>query len=632
MRTPQPVAPMHRALARRGAGAVVAAARASASRWQAQRAVASVAACTAPWHGVTRLGTHAARLPTATAAQGCRHDAKAPTPARRYLSGTAGTSSAAVAEDYTGSPRMFEQAAAYGGSTAVVSANGDAMTYAELLKLSEALARRILAAAGSTDGSGLQGRSVGFLCTPGVSFVVAQWAAWRAGGTCVPLCVSHPPAELDYVIEDSACGVLIGDADFIEAIRSLASAKGRAVLEIALDGTPVNDEGVTYDGDLPALTFKDGSHIIYTSGTTGRPKGVLHSHRAMQAQITDLVSAWGWSSDDRILHVLPLHHTHGLVNKLACALWSGATCEFMPFSPTAVWDRLASRTGDGRSDITLFMAVPTVYVKLIEAFDAAWPADQSWYAEGARALRLMVSGSAPLPISVLERWRAITGHTLLERYGMSEFGMALSNPLEPESRRRPGCVGQPLPSAEVRIVDTSSGSEVEIAKESGASGELRVRGAILFDGYLNRPDANAESFDADGWFLTGDIATWSLEDEAYKILGRASVDIIKTGGHKVSALEIEREYLEHPGVAEIAVLGVADDTWGQRVVAVVRMQPNSEFGRMEPEEAGKVLVAWGTGRLAAEKTVREAVVVADIPKNAMGKVNKKQLAKEVIAQ
>jgi malonyl-CoA/methylmalonyl-CoA synthetase len=230
--------------------------------------------------------------------------------------------------------------------------------------------------------------------------------------------------------------------------------------------------------------------------------------------------------------------------------------------------------------------------------------------EGCRRLRLMVSGSAALPVSVLERWREISGHTLLERYGMTEIGMALSNPLEGE--RRPGHVGVPLPGAEVRLVDEAGAPVAE-----GVPGEIEVRGPSVFREYWRRPEVTRDSF-RDGWFRTGDMAV--VENGYYRILGRSSVDILKTGGYKVSALEIEEVLLTHPAIAECAVVGKEDEEWGERVCAAVVLRPDTTLSRDE-------IRAWTAERLAPYKLPREIRAVEALPRNAMGKVTKADVKK-----
>jgi len=348
--------------------------------------------------------------------------------------------------------------------------------------------------------------------------------------------------------------------------------------------------------------------ILYTSGTTGKPKGVVTTHANIAAQITSLVEAWGWTGEDRILEILPLHHLHGIVNVMACALWVGAVCEIHPaFDARKVWDRIA---GGG---LTLFMAVPTIYVKLIDAWEKASPAERDQMSRGCRKMRLMVSGSAALPVPVLERWKQVSGHVLLERYGMTEIGMCLSNPLR--GQRQPGRVGLPLPGVEVRLTDVG-GAPVG----AGTPGEITVRGKTVFLEYWNRAEETRKAF-RDGWFLTGDIAV--QESGIYRILGRSSVDIIKTGGYKVSALEIEETLLAHPDIKECAVVGVADSTWGERVVAALVMREGAGLD-------ADALRAWSKERLASYKVPKDVLAFKELPRNAIGKVSKPDLKKIIL--
>ena len=255
---------------------------------------------------------------------------------------------------------------------------------------------------------------------------------------------------------------------------------------------------------------------------------------------------------------------------------------------------------------TLFMAVPTIYVKLIQALEAASTEDREAIIGGFARMRLMVSGSAALPASVHEQWTALTGQKLLERYGMTEIGMGLSNPYHGE--RRPGAVGRPLPGVEVRLKAEDGG----IVTDENVPGEIQVRGPGVFRDYWNRPEASAESFDGD-WFRTGDMAV--LETGYYRIMGRLSVDIIKSGGYKLSALEIEAALLEHPLIAECAVIGLSDETWGEAVTAVVVTKEQAPL-----ELSG--LRDWCKGRLSVYKVPQRLLVVTELPRNAMGKVTK----------
>ena len=258
-------------------------------------------------------------------------------------------------------------------------------------------------------------------------------------------CQSTPPRpELEYFIEDAGASTLIYDAAAASLLPSIAAGRGMRALSY-------DQLRARQTAELPDIAPDRGidedrrAMILYTSGTSSRPKGVVTTHGNITAQITSLVEAWEWSASDSILLCLPLHHVHGIINVVSCALWAGGTCQMLPrFDANAVWDSIAD------DSISLFMAVPTIYVKLIAVWDAASPQRRAILSRACARLRLMVSGSAALPVSTLERWKEISEHTLLERYGMTEIGMALSNPLHGE--RVPGSVGRPLPGVEVRLV------------------------------------------------------------------------------------------------------------------------------------------------------------------------------------
>ena len=476
--------------------------------------------------------------------------------------------------------------------TAIIAVDGT-FTYQDLDEASKRVAGALLG-----DNEDLNQTRVAFLVSPSFPYAAVQRGIWRAGGVAVPLAVSHPPPELEYVIRDSGASVVVADAACAPRVASLAHAARARFLTSADALAAPSAEG------LPHLGSNRRAMIIYTSGTTGRPKGAVTSHQNIGAQIGSLVEAWRWSPSDHLLLALPLHHVHGIINGLGCALAVRATCEILPeFDAERTWSRLAS------GGVTVFTAVPTMYHRLIASWEAASPAVQRERSAGARQLRLMMSGSAALPVRTLERWREITGHTLLERYGMTEIGMALSNPIAGE--RRPGSVGQPLPDVEVRLVDEAADTVPE-----GTPGELEVRGPTVFMEYWQREEETRAAF-RDGWFRTGDVAV--LEAGSYRLLGRTSVDIIKTGGYKVSALEIEEVLRLHPAIVECAVVGVEDEAWGERVSAAVELRDGATLSLDE-------LQGWAKSQLAPYKIPRALQEVSALPRNAMGKVVKPQVA------
>ena len=488
---------------------------------------------------------------------------------------------------------LFERAAGIRERTAIVASEG-VFSFGELLDTSGRVAARLLA--GRDD---LDSERVCYLVPPGWHHVAVQWGVWRSGGFAVPLATSHPAAELAYVLDDARPEAVVVHPDLIDRVADIAAERKLPVLQ-----TPaLLAEGAT--AVLPDLAEDRAAMMLYTSGTTGRPKGVVVTHGNLQAQVSSLSGAWAWSEHDHILLHLPLHHVHGVTNVLTSALWNGATCEILSrFNAVDVWERLS------RGDCTLYMAVPTVYRRLIDAWERADPPTREAWSAGAYACRLMVSGSAALPVRTLERWQEITGQRLLERYGMTEIGMALSNPLAGE--RRAGHVGQPLPGIDVRLVD-DAGDQVE----DGAEGEIQVRGPTVFSTYWERENETRQTFAEHGWFSTGDHAV--VEEGSYRILGRSSVDILKTGGEKISALEIEDVLRSYPGVVDCAVVGVPDADWGDRVCAAIVCEA------AHPLEV-RALRSFAREHLAPYKVPKEIILVAALPRNAMGKVTKPTVA------
>ncbi|MCH2202255.1 MAG: acyl-CoA synthetase [Fuerstiella sp.] len=483
---------------------------------------------------------------------------------------------------------VIERAIGHGRRTAVCTDSGS-YSYEEICNRSELLAAVLLN--GQED---LKESRVAFLMPPGPDYIAALWGIWRAGGLAVPLSAKATHEELKYTLNDSQSSVVIADKNCAPGIATICQ---RLKLKLVV-GDEIRNATLV---ELPEVHSERRAMMLYTSGTTSRPKGVVTTHINIQAQIKSLVDAWHWKSDDRIPLFLPLHHIHGIINVMSCALWSGAEIEsFSRFDADIIMRRVSEDAW------SVFMAVPTIYVKLISAFDSMSDLDRTSVIDGFSRMRLMISGSAALPASIHERWTELTGQKLLERYGMTEIGMALSNPYHGE--RRPGAVGQPLPGVDIRL-QTDTG---KVISEETLSGEIQVRGANVFKEYWNRPDVTAQSF-TDGWFRTGDIAI--VEDGYYRIMGRSSVDIIKSGGYKLSALEIEASLLDHPSIAECAVVGIPDETWGEIVATAVVPRPGTAIEMSE-------LRNWCKGRISAYKIPRILLEVESLPRNALGKIKK----------
>lgn len=484
---------------------------------------------------------------------------------------------------------IVQQAHRHPTNTAIL-ADGRAYTYKQLLDSSEQFSRQLL-----NEQADLDETRVAFMVEPGFAYVNVQWGIWRAGGMAVPLCITYPPASLQYVIDDTAAQIVVASARYAALLRPIVETRNIRFIE--LEQTEPN-----VSGDLPDVNPARGAMILYTSGTTSLPKGVVSTHANLEAQMTTLITAWEWQPTDHILCVLPLHHVHGIVNVVGCALWAGACCEFLPeFSAAAVFRAF------GRGAINLFMAVPTIYFKLIAHWESLPEAEQQSITETMRKFRLMVSGSAALPVTVMRNWERVGGHTLLERYGMTEIGMAISNPYR--GHRMPGHIGQPLPGVGVRLVD-----EQDNPVDEGQPGEIQVKGATVFREYWGRPQATVDAFTDDGWFRTGDVAV--VDEGSYKILGRSSIDIIKSGGYKLSALEIEEVLRTHPAIADCGVIGLPDEEWGEVVAAILVPAGDVDL---------TALNQWMRTQMAAYKVPRHYRMVTELPRNAMGKVTKNDL-------
>lgn len=478
-------------------------------------------------------------------------------------------------------PVIWSRRWAAAGSLPALFAGGAACTY-------DQLDERTRAAAGRLVGTGM-GPGDRFLWTagPSIEAITVALAALRMGAVLVPVSSGMTEHEVGVLAADARATVAMVDGPAQGRwVRAAAPATRvlTAGLEPVAGGPPLAGGGDRPlpgpQGPLDVAAPGDPAMIVYTSGTTGRPKGALLSHRNLAAGVAAVAAAWRWSPSDRLVLALPLFHVHGLCIGLLGTLSTGASAVVVPrFEAGAVLDAVTAHRG------TLFFGVPTMYHRLLASGRAA----------ELGALRLCVSGSAPLPAALWAEVRRAGGVEVLERYGMSETLLTLSNPYDGE--RRPGTVGLPLPGVSARLED----------------GELLVAGPSVFGGYWERPAADAECF-VDGWFRTGDLAAVS-PDGYHTILGRRG-DLIITGGHNVYPAEVEDALLAHPSVAEVAVAGVASEEWGEAVTAWV--VPSSAVPVDE-------LLAFAATRLAPYKRPRRVHFVDALPKNAMGKVQRDRL-------
>lgn len=484
---------------------------------------------------------------------------------------------------------IFNYAKSHPEQVAIVQGD-QTFTYRTLYEAAVVFASQLL-----QDQIDLAEKRVAFMVKPGFDYVRVQWGIWLAGGVAVPLCITYPLPSLQYVLEDTQSEIVVVSADFVSMLKDYCQEKDLRFLDLSLETAAIKQ-------NLPAIDAHRRAMILYTSGTTNLPKGVVSTHQNIAAQIESLLKAWAYSSTDHSLCVLPLHHVHGIINVVSCTLCAGGRVQFVAhFEAPKILDLFLN------TDLNVFMAVPTIYFKLIEAVEKLSPEAQAQLRTRLTQFRLMISGSAALPVSVMEKWEVISGHRLLERYGMTEIGMAISNPYLGE--RKAGYIGMPLTGVSVRLVDEQA-QEVPV----GEIGEIQIKGDNVFHEYWRRPEATVESFTADGWFMTGDTAV--IEEGYYRILGRTSMDIIKSGGYKLSALEIEEVLRTHPAIADCAVVGLPNEEWGEIVAAAVIAKGDLDT---------TALNFWMRERMPAYRVPRQYLLVKELPRNAMGKVTKKEV-------
>ncbi|KOM27367.1 hypothetical protein LR48_Vigan406s017700 [Vigna angularis] len=500
-----------------------------------------------------------------------------------------------------------------------IRADQKSYSYKELLSSAQQISN-LLCASDAREGN-LGGARIGIVAKPSAEFVAGIIGIWLSGGVAVPLATSYPEVELLYVIDNSDISAILSTEEHSELMQSVANKSSSkffhlpSVVNISSEKSrnghsqngKIHEDRIFLDDIIGGSSEDDPALILYTSGTTGKPKGVVHTHKSIISQV-----------------------------------------EFLPkFSVRGVWQRWRESypTDGSKADdaITVFTGVPTIYARLIQGYNAMDSELQRVSASAANNLRLMMCGSSALPLPVMQEWEVITGHRLLERYGMTEFVMALSNPLKGE--RKPGTVGKPFPGIEVKIIADEDGEN-----DNTAMGELCVKSPSLFKEYYKLPEVTKESFTDDGFFKTGDAVTTD-EDGYYIILGRTNADIIKAGGYKLSALEIESVIIEasstisslwvarcyqphHPAISECCILGLPDNDYGEIVGAIVVLHDVKEKRDQEskPTLSLEELSTWAKDKIAPYKIPTKLILWEKLPRNAMGKVNKKELKKLVVSE
>ena len=475
-------------------------------------------------------------------------------------------------------------------------------TWADLERGTAMLAN-LLAGLGLADGS-----RVAVQTEKSVEALMLYLAVLRAGYVFLPLNTAYQAAEIEYFIGNAEPAVVVCAPKNFAWVSRIAFTAGTAhvfTLGEARDGTLLDRATHCSDQHTPAVKQADDlAAILYTSGTTGRSKGAMLSHGNLLSNAQTLKQYWDWQPDDVLLHALPIFHVHGLFVASHGALLNGSKMIwFNKFEPKAVINRLP--------DASVFMGVPTLYVRML--------AEPSLDKQACQNMRLFISGSAPLLVETFDDWIRRTGHTLLERYGMSETVMLTSNPCRTvDGARQRGTVGPALPGVAVRVVDDSGA-----LCPAGTIGHIQVRGPNVFAGYWRMPEKTKEEFTQDeqgqAWFKTGDVGRVAA-DGFVAIVGR-SKDLIISGGYNVYPAEIEAFINELPGVAESAVIGVPHPDFGEAVVAVVVAKPGAT-----PDPA--TLIASIKGQIANFKVPKHLFVVADLPRNTMGKVQKNRLREQ----
>jgi malonyl-CoA/methylmalonyl-CoA synthetase len=474
--------------------------------------------------------------------------------------------------------------------------DGSTLSYADLVDLSGRLAN-VLVELGVKPGD-----RVAAQVEKSAEALMVYLASLRAGAVYLPLNTAYTPGEIRYFLGDAEPTLFVCRPELAEAMRSLAAEVGVPRVETLgerRDGSLMEKAQAAAPefADVPRST-DDLAAILYTSGTTGRSKGAMLSHGNLASNATALRDTWRFTAEDRLLHALPIFHTHGLFVATNVTLMAGASLIFLPRFDADEIIRLLPKA-------TAMMGVPTFYTRLLARPD--------FTADLVAHIRLFVSGSAPLSAETHKEFEARTGHAILERYGMTETNMNASNPYDGE--RIPGSVGFPLPGVEIRIADPQTGRPLP----QGEVGVIEIRGPNVFKGYWRMPEKTAAEFREDGFFISGDLGY--IDENGYLRISGREKDLIISGGFNVYPAEVEGAIEALPGVAECAVIGVPHPDFGEGVVAVVIPKPGA---RPDEREMQKAL----TSELAKYKLPKRIFVADTLPRNAMGKVQKKDLREQ----
>lgn len=524
----------------------------------------------------------------------------------------------------------------------------DKFSFNQVYNLSNVLSKKLLNQYEKTD---LNGEKIAVLCSNNYTYLISCLAVWMSNGVPLGINKNYPTNLIEYFIQDSKCKLVINgtsdqeqnstelnnllDKNKIINFQLFESSFYRQISETVCQNSFEKIQNLL---DLEEMKQREGI-ILYTSGTSGPPKGVVLTRFNILRTIQTLIDAWKISPNDSLLHVLPLNHVHGLIYCLLTYLYAGCHVDMLPkFDPLTVWEKLLNSD----NNINSFMAVPTIYVQLVnyylnnEAIRKKYPT--SYIKDVFKSkIRLVVSGSAPLNVKTYREWNEITGYKILERYGMTEIGLGLSNPFieTDDNKRVAGAVGRPYGNTQVRIVEPNdtldskhvlveSGPDYDKILDDSKSlfGELQVKGDMVFREYLNKPEQTKETFSDDGWFKTGDTAEFLKDKHIYKLIGRTSVDVIKSGGYKISALDIEKELLGHDLIDDVTVIGLQDPVWGQKVFALVVLKQ-----ALQSQFCADEFKKWCKQRLPKQSVPKMVKVIEKMPRNQLGKVNKKELIK-----